>query len=149
MFKALNQSRTGGLNLEEFFHIYDVAGLQWSVSADWLTWPQAPVACMMLNLLAWQAAGLGLGLGQRHQETKSLADLFTRTIWAYFVCLNLQHMKCPKKIKTNMIINNSRHVLWFVCFPVQNMPSSGLLGGTRVSLTTSRCRSCQFLCSLL
>ena len=37
MFKALNQSRTGGLNLEEFFHIYDVAGLQWSVSADWLT----------------------------------------------------------------------------------------------------------------
>ena len=42
-----------------------------------------------------------------------------------------------------MIINISRHDLWFICCPVQNMPSSGVLVA-RVSLTTSRYCSVSF-----
>lgn len=33
MFKSLNSSRSGSLSLEEFFGIYNVTDLQWSVSA--------------------------------------------------------------------------------------------------------------------
>ena len=39
------------------------------------------------------------------------------------------------------------HVLWFVCFPVQNMPSSGF-GVACVSLMTSRC-CCVCICIVL
>ncbi|XP_070205639.1 two pore channel protein 1-like [Littorina saxatilis] len=34
MFKSLNISCSGGLSMEEFFAIYDVAGLQWSLKDD-------------------------------------------------------------------------------------------------------------------
>ena len=42
-------------------------------------------------------------------------DLFTYTVGGYFVCSNFQHIKISK----HAIINISRHVLWFICFPVQ------------------------------
>ena len=57
------------------------------------------------------------------------ADLFTHMIWVYFVCLNFQHMKRKKKKeegKTATFITVFRHVLQLICFPVQNMPSSGV-----------------------
>ncbi|KAL8621516.1 hypothetical protein ACOMHN_026188 [Nucella lapillus] len=38
MFKSLNQSGTGALNLEEFFNIYNVTDLQWSVKNDESLW---------------------------------------------------------------------------------------------------------------
>ena len=46
------------------------------------------------------------------------------------------------------IINISREVLLFVCFPVQNMPSSGFFHGTCVSLVTARCHSISFCIAL-
>ena len=69
----------------------------------------------------------------------------TGLIWAYFVHLHFQDTKTrrKKKKKKKKIINISRRVLWFVCFPVRNMLSSGFLVA-RVCLATSHCRSLGF-----
>ena len=64
--------------------------------------------------------------------------MFAHTIWVYFVHLNFQHTKIQWFEEKNTIINVSRHVLQFVCLPVQNMPSSGILVA-HVSVMTSHC----------
>ena len=48
-------------------------------------------------------------------------DLLTHSVWAYFKCLNFQ---CERRKKD---INISWNVLRFICFPVWNMPSLGVL----------------------
>ena len=58
---------------------------------------------------------------------------------------NFQHTEIIWK-KT--VINISRHTLWFVCFPIWNVPGSGF-SVTHVNLMTSHCRSvgsCIALC---
>ena len=70
----------------------------------------------------------------------SSADLSTRMVRPYFVRLRFQHDKIGKLtnkyrrkyLKQDffflyIIINISGHVLPFLCFPVQDMPSSGFL----------------------
>ena len=49
--------------------------------------------------------------------------------------------------RKNTIINVSRHVLQFVCLPVQNMPSSRILVA-HVSVMTSHCCTVGFSCAL-
>ena len=74
------------------------------------------------------------------------ADLFACTLWAYLVHLNFQHMK---KVKKKKIINISRCVLWFICFPVCSMPTSGFLMVHRcVSIATFCCCSVGFCIAL-
>ena len=49
-------------------------------------------------------------------------DLFTCIIWVHFEC---QISEYDNFSNQKMIVNISRHVLWFVCFPAQTLPSSG------------------------
>ena len=76
-------------------------------------------------------------------------DLFTHMIWVYFCTPKFWAYKNRifKKQKTHK--NISRHILWFVCFPVQNMPSCGFFGGICVSLATSYVGFCIALCVVL
>ena len=60
------------------------------------------------------------GMGRGWKDT----DLFTCTIWVHFEC---QISEYDNFSNQKMIVNISRHVLWFVCFPAQTLPSSGFL----------------------
>lgn len=76
-------------------------------------------------------------------------DLCTYVIWGYLVCLHFQHTKIRRR---KIIINFSRHVMRFVCFPFWNMPSAGFSGAHKcVSLWTdvSLCHKCVPLCAVL
>ena len=53
-----------------------------------------------------------------------IADLFTCTVWGILCSPTFSAYKNTKiRINIKKIINICRYVLWFICFPVQNMPS--------------------------
>ena len=58
----------------------------------------------------------------------------------------IKYVFCIQKYKERikyMIINISRHVLWFICFLVRNMPTSGFCGMC-LNLTTSCIHTVRF-----
>ena len=82
-----------------------LAKVSWSLSTDCST---LNYSCALWHL----HTHIFLQLYQTDQFT-GLLYAYTFSIWKY------------RNFKPNTIINNCRHVLWFVCFPVQNLPCCG------------------------
>ena len=64
--------------------------------------------------------------------------LFVHMIWAAFCTLKFS---AYENTEINMILTISRQVLQFVCFPVRNVPNSGIFSAACVSLAASCCHS--------
>ena len=54
-------------------------------------------------------------------------DLFTHTVWVYFVCLKFCTYEKEKRKKRKTVTISILDMFWFVCFPVRNMPSFAFL----------------------
>ena len=99
--------------------------------------PSCPTPHSVVGVCHPEASSQVVGVLQKTQTT--LLVRFGRILYVY---------ETFRRKKGNV----SRHVLGFVCFAVQNMPSSGFSVAHVLSLTTSRCHSASFcivLCVVL